>query len=230
MSTDTKSPIQLHALTVRFLLDEVDTDGAATVFETVVPAGAFVPPPHSHDGFEETIYVTVAMKPAIAETAQRAVAALGLTDGPVHAEMRVNDRGVWMLEVAARPIGGLCSRVLRFTDGRSLEEMIIRHAVGEDVSEARLEDGAHAVMMIPIPRVGVYLGVSGVDDARAVGGIEDVVITAKQGQSMQQLPEGASYLGFVFSRAETPEAAVQALREAHARLEFEFAVKLPVVK
>jgi hypothetical protein len=120
--------------------------------------------------------------------------------------------------------------VLRFAGGKSLEELILRHAVGEDVSEARLEDGAHAVMMIPIPRAGVYLGVSGVDDARAVGGIEDVVITAKQGQSMQQLPEGASYLGFVFSRAETPELAVQALREAHARLEFEFAVKLPVVK
>ena len=188
------------------------------------------PDPLDGPFFEETIYVTVAMDPAIAETSQRAVTALGLTDGPIHAEMRVNDRGVWMLEVAARPIGGLCSRVLRFSQGRSLEELILRHAVGEDVGEARLEDGAHAVMMIPIPRSGVYLGVSGVDDARAVGGIEDVVITAKQGQSMQQLPEGASYLGFVFSRAETPELAVQALREAHARLEFEFAVKLPVVK
>lgn len=188
------------------------------------------PDPLDGPFFEETIYVTVAMNRAIAETTQRAVTALGLTDGPIHAEMRVNDRGVWMLEVAARPIGGLCSRVLRFNQGRSLEELTLRHAVGEDVNGARLEDGAHGVMMIPIPRAGVYVGVSGVEDARAVRGIEDIIITAKQGQAMLQLPEGASYLGFVFSRAETPELAVQALREAHGRLEFEFAVKLPVVK
>lgn len=57
MSTATKTPIQLHDLTVTFLLDEVDTDGAATVFEIRVPVGALVPPPHSHDGFDEAVYV-----------------------------------------------------------------------------------------------------------------------------------------------------------------------------
>ena len=180
--------------------------------------------------FEETIYVTVPEQPAITETTQRAIAALGLTQGPVHAEMRVNERGVWMLEVAARPIGGLCSRVLQFDGGRPLEELILRHAVGEDVSGARLEPGVHAVMMIPIPRAGIYTAVSGVDDARAVHGIEDVVVTAKQGQAMLPLPEGASYLGFIFARAETPERAVQSLRDAHARLTFDFAEILPVVK
>lgn len=180
--------------------------------------------------FEETIYVTVPEQGAITETTQRAVAALGLTHGAVHAEMRVNDAGVWMLEVAARPIGGLCSRVLRFLGGCSLEELILRHAVGEDVSGACLEPGAHAVMMIPIPRAGIYTGVSGLDDARAVDGIEDIVVTAKQGQAMLPLPEGASYLGFIFARAETPERAVRALRDAHARLTFDFAERLPVVK
>jgi hypothetical protein len=144
--------------------------------------------------------------------------------------MRVNDRGVWMLEVAARPIGGLCSRVLQFDGARPLEELILRHAVGEDVSGARLEPGAHAVMMIPIPRAGVYTGVSGVDEARRIDGIEVVVVTAKQGQAMLPLPEGASYLGFIFARAETPERAVRALRDAHARLTFDFAEILPVVK
>ena len=135
-----------------------------------------------------------------------------------------------MLEVAARPIGGLCSRVLRFRGGRTLEELILRHAVGEDVAEARLDEGAHAVMMIPIPRAGIYIGVSGVEDGCEVPGVEDIVITAKQGQEMLQLPEGASYLGFIFARAETAEGAVQALRDAHSRLKFEFAAKLPVVK
>jgi biotin carboxylase len=188
--------------------------------------------PDALDGpfFEETIYVTAPMKPSIADTTQRAVTALGLTDGPIHAEMRVNNAGVWMLEVAARPIGGLCSRVLQFTGGMSLEELILRHAVGEDLSHARLEKGAHAVMMIPIPRAGVYVGVAGVEDARTVEGIEDIVITAKQGQTMLPLPEGASYLGFIFARADVPERAVQALRRAHSCLEFQFATGLPVVK
>jgi biotin carboxylase len=188
------------------------------------------PDPLDGPFFEETIYVTVAVRRKISETTQRAVAALGLTRGPIHAEMRVNDAGVWMLEVAARPIGGLCSRVLRFAGGRSLEELILRHAAGEDIGEVPLEEGAHAVMMIPIPRAGIYAGVSGVDDARAVRGIDDIVVTAKQGQAMLPLPEGASYLGFIFSRAETPEGAVEALRNAHARLKFEFSERLPVVK
>jgi biotin carboxylase len=211
--------------------------GHEYALEGIVTAGrlqtlALFDKPDPLDGpfFEETIYVTVPIEQQIADTTQRAVAALGLTDGPIHAEMRVNDDGVWMLEVAARPIGGLCSRVLRFAGGKSLEELILRHAVGKSVDGAKLEAGAHAVMMIPIPRAGVYVGVSGVDPARAVAGIEDIVVTAKQGQAMLPLPEGASYLGFIFARRETAERAVQALRNAHSCLEFEFATELPVVK
>jgi biotin carboxylase len=188
------------------------------------------PDPLDGPFFEETIYVTVPEQDTITEATGRAVAALGLTDGPIHAEMRVNERGVWMLEVAARPIGGLCSRVLKFSGDKPLEELILRHATGEDVSGARLEQGAHAVMMIPIPRAGVFMDVAGVDEARAVECVEDIVVTAKQGQAMLPLPEGASYLGFIFARAETPERAVQALRDAHSRLTFDFAEILPVVK
>ncbi len=207
-----------------YALEGIVTDGRLQTL-------ALFDKPDPLDGpfFEETIYVTVPVQPAIAETAQRAVTALGLTHGPVHAEMRVNDSGVWMLEVAARPIGGLCSRVLRFFGGKSLEEIILRHAVGERSNET-LEDGAHAVMMIPIPRAGIYIDASGIDDARTVEGIEDIVVTAKQGQEMLPLPEGASYLGFIFARAETPGLAVKALRNAHSHLQFEFASKLPVVK
>jgi ATP-grasp domain len=180
------------------------------------------PDPLDGPFFEETIYVTVPVQPAIAETTQRAITALGLTHGPIHAEMRVNDLGVWMLEVAARPIGGLCAKVLRFLGDQSLEELILRHAAGEDVSNARLVDGAHAVMMIPIPQAGIYIGVSGVTD--------DVVITAKQGQAMIPLPEGASYLGFIFAHADSPDRAVESLRNSHARLKFDFSATLPVVK
>jgi biotin carboxylase len=208
-----------------YALEGMVTDGRLQVL-------ALFDKPDVLDGpfFEETIYVTVPEQRAITETTQRAIRALGLTHGPVHAEMRVNDEGVWMLEVAARPIGGLCSRVLKFSGGKPLEELILRHGMGEDVSGARLEMGAHAVMMIPIPRAGVYTEVAGLDAARAVDGIEDIVVTAKQGQAMLPLPEGASYLGFIFARAETAERAVQALRDAHACLTFDFAEILPVVK
>ena len=206
------------------------------------------PDPLDGPFFEETIYVTPSRAPAetqstIFEITQRAIAALGLTHGPIHAEMRVvldhspdntnvggAGRGVWMLEVAARPIGGLCSRVVRFASGETLEEILLRHAAGGDVSEARLAPGGHAVMMIPIPRAGVYRSVEGLERARSVAGIEDVVIAAKEGQMMLPLPEGASYLGFIFARAESPEEAEKAVRESHAGLRFEFATALPVVK
>jgi hypothetical protein len=197
------------------------------------------PDPLDGPFFEETIYVTPSREPeevqsAIHETTQRAIHALGLTDGPIHAEMRVNDGGVWMLEIAARPIGGLCSGVLRFDmgenrDGSTLEEILLMHAAGVDVSDARLESGGHAVMMIPIPRAGVYQGVQGMDRARAVEGIADVMITAKEGQMMLPLPEGASYLGFIFGNAESPVKAEEAIRKSHACLQFEFSTALPVI-
>ena len=193
------------------------------------------PDPLDGPFFEETIYVTPSREPqdmqhAIFDATQRAAAALGLTDGPVHAEMRVNDRGVWMLEVAARPIGGLCARVVRFGNGVSLEEAILRHAIGEDVSGLRLAAGAHGVMMIPVPGEGIFLGAEGIEGARGVPGVEDVIITAKQGQQLVPLPEGASYPGFIFGRAATASEAEQALREALLRLNFQLASVLPVVR
>jgi predicted ATP-grasp superfamily ATP-dependent carboligase len=213
-----------------FALEGLITQGVLQVL-------AIFDKPDPLDGpyFEESIYVTPSRQPEtvqrkICETAQRAVTALGLTHGPVHAEMRVNDRGVWMLEVAARPIGGLCSRVLSFDGGKSLEELLLRHAAGEDVTGVRLDPGAHGVMMIPVPGAGMITGVDGVDQARRVSGIDDVVITAKTGQEMLPWPEGSSYPGFVFARADAPIEAENALRVAHACLKFRMAASLPVVK
>ncbi|MBZ5672893.1 MAG: ATP-grasp domain-containing protein [Acidobacteriia bacterium] len=198
------------------------------------------PDPLEGPFFEETIYVTPSREPdrepndvqqQIRETAQAAVTALGFTDGPVHAELRVNGQGVWILEAAARPIGGLCARVLRFrAPFCTLEQLLLRHALGEDVSAARLAPGSHGVMMIPIPHSGVYRGVSGVEDARTVKGIEDIVITAKEGQEMLALPEGSTYLGFLFSRGESVDLVLNGLREVHQRLKFGLSPALPIVK
>lgn len=178
--------------------------------------------------FEETLYVTPSRKPpevqrAVAACAARAARALGLSDGPIHAELRLGPRGPVVIEAAARTIGGLCSRALRFGAGLSLEEIVLRHALGLDVASLALREGASGVMMIPIPRAGVLLGLGGIEDARAMDRIEGVEITARIGQALEPLPEGAAYLGFVFARAEAPAEVESALRAAHGRLRFDIA-------
>ncbi|HEY2845312.1 MAG TPA: ATP-grasp domain-containing protein [Bryobacteraceae bacterium] len=217
--------------------------GREFALEGVVTAGKLQtlalfdkPDPLEGPFFEETIYVTPSRQPPdiqrqIRATAQKGVTSLGLTDGPVHAEMRVNSEGVWMLEIAARPIGGLCGRVLRFAPPYlTLERLLLHHALGDDISAASLAPGAHGVMMIPIPHAGVYRGVLGLDDARQVPGVEDIVITAKEGQQMLPLPEGSAYLGFLFFRGPTADTVEKGLREAHQRLKFLLPAALPVVK
>lgn len=213
---------------------EFALEGLVTAGRLKVLALFDKPEPLEGPYFEETIYVTPSRESAeivraIVETTEQAVAALGLVHGPVHAEMRVNARGVWMLEVAARPIGGLCARALRFTGGMPLEELIVRNALGEDVSSVERADAASGVMMIPIPRAGIYQSVKGVEEAARVDGIFGVEITAKAGQKLEPLPEGHSYLGFLFARGDTPELVEEALRRAHAALEFEITAALPVV-
>jgi biotin carboxylase len=189
--------------------------------------------------FEETIYVTPSRleqdaQAEVVRALEEAAQALGLYHGPIHAELRINSQGVWVLEVAARPIGGLCSRALRFcSEGLgaelSLEEVVIRLALGETVQAIRREAAASGVMMIPIPEAGIYEDVEGVEEALKTPGVEDIRITAKPGQKLLPLPEGASYLGFIFARGESPEFVESALRGAHGRLRLRMQPLLPVV-
>ncbi len=188
--------------------------------------------------FEETIYVTpsrshAAVQKAIEEAIGAATAALGLTHGPVHGECRVNDRGVYVLEVAARPIGGLCARALSFTTASGanagLEELLLRHAIGEPIANWRVACGASGVMMIPIPAAGVYRRVEGIERATAVPHVWDLQITMKPDQQLVPLPEGASYLGFIFARADTPEAVERALCDSHRELAFVIDRALPIL-
>ena len=207
-----------------YAVEGVLTDGAFQVF-------TIFDKPDSLDGpfFEETIYVTPSR--ASAETQKAIVGAiasairiLGLRHGPVHAECRVNDQGIYVLEVASRPIGGLCSKAIRFSTGdggfATLEEVLLRHALGEPVETYRRINRASGVMMIPIPRRGVYRGVSGVGNARRITGIDDVIITAKPDSTLVPLPEGRSYLGFIFATNDSPASVEEALRRAHERLDF----------
>lgn len=197
------------------------------------------PDPLEGPFFEESIYVTPSRADAgrqrqIREVVARAATAIGLQHGPIHAECRVSARGVYVLEVAARPIGGLCAKALRFVKpgeaSIGLEQLLLRLALGEPVGEWQREAEASAVMMIPIPRSGIFRGVTGVDEATAMAGIDDALITAKPDQHLIALPEGASYLGFIFAHAQTPEAAERAVRDAHACLRVTIDPRLEVVK
>ena len=217
----------------RFVLVEEFIPGAEVALEGLLVEGrletlALFDKPDPLDGpfFEETLYVTPSILPPavqarITEVTQQACAALGLREGPIHAELRVNDRGPWVLEVAARSIGGLCSRALRFGTGMSLEEIILRRALDWPIASLVRERPAAGVMMIPIPKSGTLLAVRGVAEAEAVPGVEDVAITAHVGQTLEPLPEGFQYLGFIFARGETPELVGKTLREAHRRLDFD---------
>src|SRR6184192_3587135 len=224
----------------RSLLVEEFVPGREVAVEGLVSKGALQvfaifdkPDPLDGPFFEETIYVTPSRlartaQQEIAACAQAAVDALGLRDGPIHAEVRHNDRGAWLIELAARPIGGRCSGALRFEireagNGKretSLEEIIIRHALGMELPTLERERRASGVMMIPVPGAGVLRDVRGVGAAQAVPLVEEVVITMHSGQPLVPWPEGSRYPGFIFARGGTSEAVEAALRTAHARLEF----------
>ena len=196
------------------------------------------PDPLEGPYFEETIYVTPSrlsteQQSAIVRTTAQSIRALGLSHGPVHAEFRLNDRGVWPIEIAPRPIGGMCAASLSFVssgnaDRIGLEELILRHAIGEDTSTWQRESAASAVMMIPVPASGILDEVEGIAEAQLVAKVTDVQITARLHDHIQAWPEGSSYLGFIFSKAESPAAAEQALRNAHSKLTFQIRTTLPV--
>lgn len=244
---------------IRALLARVDVRAARTGLENVVLVERFIrgrefavegvltggslqvfaifdkPDPLDGPFFEETIYLTpsslgVESQIELTTIVQQSIDALGLWHGPVHAECRIGPDGAFVLEVAARPIGGLCSRALRFGDKVSLEHVLLLHAIGEDVSVWTREAAASAVMMIPIPKRGMLRRVDGEDAARAVPHVEEVRVTAKLGQLLEPLPEAGSYLGFIFARAVSTGHADAAVRAAHARLSFTIDSAIEVVK
>ena len=192
------------------------------------------PDPLDGPFFEETLYVTPSRLPqatqaAIARCAADAAAALGLREGPMHAELRVNDQGPWIVELAGRSIGGLCSKTLRFGTDVSLEELILRQACGMPIESTARTSAAGGVMMIPIPGAGLLKRVEGVAESAEVPGVEEIDITARVNYPIVPLPEGDSYLGFIFARGETPVEVEAALREAHSRLRFQIQPSIALV-
>jgi biotin carboxylase len=201
---------------------EVAVEGLLSAGELEILAVFDKPDPLDGPFFEETYYVTPTRLDGATQATLRtrileACRAYGLTHGPIHAECRINDEGVWILEVASRTIGGLCGRLLRFGTGYGLEELVLAHALGEPLAPRR-QGGAAGVLMIPIPQAGILRRVEGLMAAERVPYIEEVRIEVREGYEIVPLPEGASYLGFIFARAPNAAAAERALRAAHAHL------------
>jgi len=186
------------------------------------------PDPLDGPAFEESIYVTPSrlgsrQLAAVVDTTRAAARALGLHDGPCHAELRVDDERAWVIELAARTIGGLCSRALSFATDRTLEQLVVAHATGMDIGPVPREERASGVLMIPIPRAGKFLGADGIPQVLAIVGVSDVQITVAPGREVSPVPEGNRYLGFVFARSSHPEQVEAALRKARATLQVRIA-------
>jgi predicted ATP-grasp superfamily ATP-dependent carboligase len=217
---------------------EVAVEGLLTDGQLRVLAIFDKPDPLEGPYFEETIYVTPSrladwQQREIERCAVDAIRALGLSQGPVHAEFRINEEGVWPLEVAPRPIGGLCGRALRFApDAASqtigFEELLLRHALGLPGRDWLREPSASGVMMIPVLKSGILEKVEGEDAARSVPGITALEITARLHDYIAAWPEGSSYLGFLFATGNSAAEVEEAIRKAHAKLYFELRPRLPV--
>ena len=226
--------LDVQSEAARTILVEQYVPGGEVALEGLVDNGnlrvlALFDKPDPLEGpyFPETIYVTPsrlsgATQEQITRTTQDAVSAMGLRDGPIHAELRLSESGPVIIEIAARSIGGLCSRVLRFGAGVSLEELILRHALSLPITSFEREAQPAGVMMLPIPgeRPGRLEAVEGIDAARSLPGILDITLTVPIGERVIPLPEGNRYLGFIFARAETADTVEQALRDAHASMKF----------
>ena len=215
-----------------FALDGVLEQGALRVF-------ALFEKPDPLDGpfFEETIYVTPArLVPArqhvIAAHIARAALALGLHHGPIHAECRVDGEDIVVLEVAPRPIGGLCARSIPVVapDGTrcGLEDALLAHALGQSLEGYGHQALASGVLMVPVPENGRLRSVEGVDAVRAMPWVTGVEITAKPGSMLEPLPEGGTYPGFVFAEGAQPDDVIGALREASRRLRLVMDRTLPI--
>lgn len=204
--------------------------GVEVALEAILDAGELVPlaifdKPDPLDGpfFEETIYVTpsrlsASLQAEILRVTRLAAQAIGLQMGPLHAELRINDTGVYVVEVAGRSIGGLCSQTLQFGSDESLEMLILRQAAGQLDTRPQRRAEAGGVMMIPIPHAGILQRIDGIEAARAIDGVESIEITAPLHRAIRTLPEGESYLGFIFARGASAAVVEHALRDAHACL------------
>lgn len=216
---------QQHFLVEEFLVgEEIAIDGFMQDGKFIPLALFDKPEPLNGPYFEESYYITPGpysreYQQAIIDELTRCCDAYGLTHGPVHAEARLTDKGVFLLEMASRTIGGQCAQIIEYVIGVPLEELIIQMMCLESVKLTRSSDHA-GVLMIPIRQKGILKRVEGLLQARQVNHITNLEIHIQPGYELVPLPQGNSYLGFIFARAKTFGDTLESLREAHTKLRF----------
>ena len=236
VSTDAE---ERHTLLVESFVPgpEIALEGMLEDGELSVLAIFDKPDPLDGPFFEETIYVTPSRLPPpvqslAAERVREGCAAYGLTEGPVHAELRIHDGDAWIIEIAGRTIGGDCARLFTFGSGTSLEHLVLQRALGRapGVPDAPFRDAGRAagVLMIPTPGAGTLRRVEGVMAASRIPGIREVSITVREGYELTPLPEGGTYLGFVFALGEDPADVEDSLRRAQETMRVVLAPSLAV--
>ena len=213
---------------------EIALEGMLAGGELSVLAIFDKPDPLDGPFFEETIYVTPSRLPRpvqalAARRVREGCAAYGLTEGPVHAELRLHDDDAWIIEIAGRTIGGDCARLFTFGSGTSLEHLVLLRALGRSPG-ASLQgaDGAAGVLMIPTPGAGTLRRVEGVMAASRIPGVREVSITIREGYELTPLPEGGTYLGFVYALGEGPAGVEESLRRAQEAIRVVVAPSLAV--
>ncbi|MBS1256004.1 MAG: Alanine--anticapsin ligase [Deltaproteobacteria bacterium] len=204
--------------------NEVSIEGIVSQGKLKILAIFDKPEPLEGPTFEETIFVTPttlsgSMQSSLYETAQQAMETLGIVKGPVHIEVRINSNGNYILECASRSIGGMCSKILEFQGGMSLEELILRSSLGRNIEKSNLSDTAKGVMMMPIKNSGKLKEMRGVEEAISVDGITDLQITIKPGEMLDPLPKGDRYLGFLFAEGKNQEMVIKDLKNAWSKIE-----------
>lgn len=201
----------------------------AMVFNDQLKILAIFDKPRPLEGpyFAETIYVAPSerdreIQNKLQSTLEEARKALEIKTGPIHAEFRItSDREVYLIELAARSIGGMCSNAIPLSGGRSLEELIIAEALGMEIPEFAIENQASGVFMMPVPAKGVLRSISGVEEAKSTRWITNVTLSMMINSEVSPIPYDARYVGFIFAKAPTSRAVVEALEEAFKKIEIE---------
>ena len=160
---------------------------------------------------------------AVVEAARRAVAALGIADGPSYTQVRLAADGPKVVEVAARLGGGHDAELCRVATGVDLNGLALSFALGESVREAGppalpLAGGACVVFLVAPP--GELRSVDGVDAALAVEGVQWLRLYRRPGWRFEQLRRGGDRAGAVLAVGNDREDALDRARRAAKAVRF----------
>ncbi len=159
-----------------------------------------------------------------AEVARAAVGALGIQDGPTYTQLRIGPEGPQVIEVAARLGGGHDAELVHAALGVDLNGLALQAALGEPIWSAALHvvpQVGGAVVRFLVPPEGVLREVGGIEEARAVEGVQEVRVYREPGHLFGPFLRGADRAGAVLAVGESREEALERADEAARLIRFE---------